>query len=92
MSDKTRDFEHWFKKYMACARCGNDTSIRYAASNAWYAQETRIKELEGENKNIKELLHDLDAILKTALHNGHHDLIQRVSEACKFSDSPKVFS
>jgi cell division protein FtsB len=31
----------------------------------------------------KELLHDLDAILKTALHNGHHDLIQRVSEVCK---------
>ncbi len=31
----------------------------------------------------KDLLRDLNEILPTALHNGHHDLIQRVKEICK---------
>ena len=30
-----------------------------------------------------ELLEDLDAVLSTALHNGHHDLIQRVKDLLK---------
>ncbi len=48
MSDKSKDFDEWFKKYTACVRCGNDTSMRLAASNAWYIQDSRIKELEAE--------------------------------------------
>lgn len=31
-------------------------------------------------EEMTELLIDLDAVLKTAMHNGHHDLITRVSE------------
>jgi hypothetical protein len=34
------------------------------------------------NKAI-ELLEDLNEILPTALHNGHHDLIERVKEILK---------
>jgi hypothetical protein len=30
-----------------------------------------------------EVLEDLDAILGTALHNGHHDLIERVKKVLK---------
>jgi len=32
---------------------------------------------------MRDLLEDLDEILSTALHNGHHDLIERVKEILK---------
>ena len=50
-----------------------------------------LLEIEKRDKLIKEmteLLIDLDAVLKTAMHNGHHDLIARVSEMAK----PNLFA
>lgn len=41
------------------------------------------EKLQVENAELKELLADLDMVLKTAMHNGHHDLIQRVSDVVK---------
>lgn len=43
---------------------------------------------DAEIKKMTELLIDLDAVLKTAMHNGHHDLIARVSEMAK----PNLFA
>lgn len=47
------------------------------------AEYTYVVCLQDENRKLRELLHDLNAVLKTAMHNGHHDLIQRVSDVCK---------
>jgi len=42
------------------------------------AMVEKIQSDAKENIEMSELLEDLNAILKTALHNGHHDLIERV--------------
>ena len=39
--------------------------------------------LRKQNEKHLELFSDLNAVLKTAMHNGHHDLIQRVADVCK---------
>jgi len=42
------------------------------------AMVEKIQSDAKENIEMSELLEDIHAILKTALHNGHHDLIERV--------------
>ena len=42
------------------------------------AMVEKIQSDSKEHLEMAELLEDLHAILKTSLHNGHHDLVERV--------------
>jgi len=51
-----------------------------AVSQDYVSAEAYAK-LEAERDLRRDILEDLDVIMGTALHNGHHDLIQRTKEA-----------
>lgn len=53
------------------------------AANEVETLNSKIELLTKQLEKQTELLHDLNVVLKTAMHNGHHDLIQRVSDVCK---------
>jgi hypothetical protein len=45
--------------------------------------DPEIARVFAASPEMLEVLQDLQVILPTALHNGHHDLIQRVNEVIK---------
>jgi hypothetical protein len=63
-----------------------DQKLRVRDAESVEMPGERLEELLEMTLKAADLLEDLNQILKTALHNGHHDLIERVKDFCEDYD------
>lgn len=82
------DYQNYFHRAF-----GIDANMQHSLAtrlvNRFHGTPTEMDSLVASNTEMYEILSDLNVILKTALHNGHHDLIERVRAVVEKKENPQ---